>query len=502
MDFKAALDPVGMTPCDFCTRHSLECRWPELDSSIPDLPKAAAKRKPFVRVKKTTGQPIVPRAESDILDLVPAAAGQQQPELTLAGPPIVPARVVSAPPAINFGFGPPFLYANNGTGGMLSPMLVPNMYSQQVPANYLVSTPPPLSPGHTYPSMDLQISLGGSADLGLAYSQPTASPTAFHQIPRPVSAIGATLPSSDCLQWLLSRFWLFHSDMGRNIPIHRPKFLRSAWTSSGDSLPLLWILLWGTTVFLDTPVNRHNWSHPELNIYTKTAIRERARIALIAGLQEATSDLAAIEAAQFAVPREALLTTVRRLVPVLQGLTLGMMFYEKTGGTRNMVALVSLVIRLGAVSAQALKSWINGVSPLLQRDPAAPFPVAEPAPVIEQWLRDHNVTPPLPRNLSLAASNKTPLEFARLSAEQQDEVILLAEYSACFFFAYGVDAWAADFLGTPWVLGSLAVSRISVALTTNLSPLRFLFPASTYLSKKPATFPSPLTPAASLTLRT
>lgn len=512
---------VGLTPCDYCKRKGLDCRWRRLGRTATTSSSTSSMTKIKKEVEQTDevlggGED----GEKDTLDYVetlPTWTGTSTLDTftpASAFPPLntplsTPLEAAfpaySASPATVVTANTPVVYTNNnffapmavsgntvgqtfigipqppagysytmtptglaavptnpyGLGYIASPAqltVVPGLGSAWSPAVALTN-PMPIGPTYlatTTPTIAQTMPF--NLPPGYILQQAPASPAFVPQTLSPLDHSGAILPSSDCLQWLISRFWNFHGEMGRNIPIHRPKFLRFAWSSSGESSPLLWILLWGTTVFLDTPANRHGWQHSELTLSAKAAIRERARASLMAGLQTATADLAAIENGSVPLTHASFSKTARQLVPVLQGLTLGMLFYERAGGARNMVALVSLIIRLGAVSAQALKGWIVRVSALVSKDSVTPTtPDEQGSPLgeteeLERWIREHGLEPPFQRDLSLAASMKSPSQLRLLGPQEQEDVVLLAEYAACFFFAYGVDAWAADLLGIPWVV--------------------------------------------------
>jgi hypothetical protein len=277
------------------------------------------------------------------------------------------------------------------------------------------------------------------------------------QVPHAISFFDPVgpLPSFDCINWLISCFWEFHADNGRNVAIHRARFLSTAWSPSGESSPLLFIILWGTTVYLDGKTNKFGWSHPELTLPAKLALRERARLALVGGLQTVSADLATLEMAPKAVPQAVLSAVAARVVPMLQGLVLAMLFYEKAGGQRNMVALVNLIVRMGILATSALRVWTEGASLLVrgnngQRGRGSD---SEDRHGVESWMKRYGVRPPFPIDQSLLVnSTKSPQELSMLAKPDQDDVILLTEFVSCHFYAYAVDAWAADLLGTRFVV--------------------------------------------------
>lgn len=448
-----AMDAVTMTPCDFCTRNRLECRWPLLSGSGETV------------LASTAPSPVIaPTAIGSVSRALATSNGVSLGNMENEDPKMRDVRILDS--AVGLNFMPNSATFTEPTGGTHALAVAGAGNANQVLAARYFGTSvmdtgfggqAPLSPIGFAPGISYD-QLRGVPGLGF-WTSPMPTPMAggsanspILTVPRPLSAFEAaqTLPSTDCLYWLLGCFWTFHGEMGRSVPIHRAKFLRSAWTPEGESSPLLWILLWGTTVFLDSPINRYRWGHPELTASAKAAIRERARAALVAGLQIATSDLAALETTDVEMPPAFLSRIAQRLMPVLQSLILGMLFYERAGGNRNMIALVSLVIKLGALSSQALKPWITRVTALVNDDrpPEARSPREELSEV-DRWIESRSLEPPFPHQYSLLASMKTPSLLTTLAYQDQEDIVLLAEYAACFFFAYGVDAWAADILGIP-----------------------------------------------------
>lgn len=430
-------DMVSMTPCDFCARNKLDCRW-VLPSANGEMLFGVV---PLSEPPPTTSSLVGSSDLSGISSLLDAdsAAVTIMEEGTFTVPDEEPldssvdlsflaARQLASPglstspaPLYPFGLGPVTSF----------PSFCHHQYDSQSPILPQIA---PLFP----------------------QAIPSASSYALSSIPPSISAFepAPALPSNDCLYWLLSCFWTFHgAELSRNVPIHRTKFLKTAWAADGEASPLLWMILWGTTIILDSPANKFNWSHPDLTPSAKAAIRERARLALIGGLTRATSDLAAIETADVQLASGFLSRTARRVVPVLQSLVLGMFFYERSHGNRHMISIVSLIIKLSAVSAHTLKAWIVNVTNLVQVGQLAEIgpagPGNEPYPEVERWIENHAIDPPFSYDASLLASIKSPAQLKAMSIQDQDDVVLLAEYAACFLCGYGVDAWAADILGIP-----------------------------------------------------
>jgi len=63
-------------------------------------------------------------------------------------------------------------------------------------------------------------------------------------------------------------------------------------------------------------------------------------------------------------------------------------------------------------------------------------------------MQAYDVRPALPREQSLIWTIKSNGQLGMLPEYDQDNIILLAEFASCSFYAYGVDAWASDLLGT------------------------------------------------------
>lgn len=314
------------------------------------------------------------------------------------------------------------------------------------------------------------------------------SPTLTMSIPQPMSPFDPStpLPSSDCIFWMVKRFWARYDDMGRSAVIQRRRFLDTCLSSSGMGSPLLWVVLWGACVFWEKdskdPEGRVVPWHPELTPRAKQAIVDRARMVLVGGLYQVLADLAVMESGNAVVPEEgggeawnwatngggaassALLAgptspeslklfrrqaeTAKRIVPILQSLVLGINFSEKAGGDKLMVSLVSLSVKVAKCAATALKSWIRTMVARLTKETNAELGTPPELLEMEAWLQRQGISTPFPFSESLCASLMHPATLNSLSHEEKGEIVLLAEFCATYYYCMGCDCWAADVIGS------------------------------------------------------
>lgn len=272
-------------------------------------------------------------------------------------------------------------------------------------------------------------------------------------VPRPLSAFdpASPMPSSECVFWMLSRFWDGYWDLGRAGLVQRRPFVPDF---NGPAAPLLWAMLWGTSVrstgrsnFNRTDGNGIGW-HPELDGRSKHAIVERARTVLVGALYSAMDEMQSSSLVSGGDPannRTQLLSSARKIVPVLQSLVLGMLYSEQSGDSRVMVALASLSVRMAKSAALALKGWVAlCVGRLTSRPMLSPIPGE--GHFMDDWFYQEGIVPVVRASESLSAS----LAVDGLSDDEEEEVLLLAEFCASYYFCFGLEIWAADLMGTGW----------------------------------------------------
>lgn len=66
---------------------------------------------------------------------------------------------------------------------------------------------------------------------------------------------------------------------------------------------------------------------------------------------------------------------------------------------------------------------------------------------MDDWFGREGIVPVVKASESLSAS----LAMEGLSDDEEEEVLLLAEFCASCYFCFGLEAWAADMMGTAWV---------------------------------------------------
>lgn len=444
---------VGMTSCAFCTKHGLECRWATLDK---ELTKAGSGDKGR---KHNDGAIQLPLNN---VNEVPASAFRN-PEPIASAPAVVPTVNQLFGTGLGFELDLSAVLGPAPVAPLLGSTVLPSHSPWSLPEADAFSDFSPTSATPRFFPFDVSL---GTTQSGSAAPDDGSVDGSYSSIsPRPLPDIawGPPLPSTECLNWLITTFFDFHAEMGRNVAINRARFLAAAVGPSGDASPSFWILLWGTTVLLDKDSwNRNHFQHPDLNISAKRAIVERSRTALFAGLQSLTSDMAALGSQNRPSDIAEQSAMARRIVPLLQGLILGMLFYERAGGTRNMVALVSLIIRLGSLAATVLKGWILHVTSLTRDERPPEARVFDEEPEIEEWMRRKGIQVVVPYELSLAYHSKSPTQLALLPPWDVEEIILLNEFASCFFYTDGVEVWASDLLGTPLINGSAERDHVPI----------------------------------------
>lgn len=409
---------LGTGECSFCVRNGLVCRWPARENK---------RRRGNIKGEKTE--------DVESTDVVDGNGYASDFEVGLPNAIFSPQSTDFTPAGQFAATGLPLHSLFQQLGGRIS-----------LPLNMAMSGPN--SSLFMWPNeFGLQSPIPAGNPLSIDYLLEAGFATPR---PGPELGLGPPLPSTDCINWMISTFFEFHVDMGRNVAINRAHFLTAAVEPSGETSPCFWILLWGTTVLLDKdPSNSNQFYHPELNAATRKAIADQARTALLVGLQAISSDMCMIEEGLLPTDPAHLSLVARRIIPMLQGLILGMLFYERAGGTRNMVALVALIIRLGTLASTTLKNWIVHVTQLTQVDGPPEGRLHDGNPEIEEWLARHGMASLLPAQLSLAYRTKSAAELALLPVQDLEDVLLLGEFASCFFYADGLEVWGADLLGTP-----------------------------------------------------
>ena len=255
------------------------------------------------------------------------------------------------------------------------------------------------------------------------------------------------MPSQECINWMFQRFWERYNDMGRTSPLNRKRFHQS----SGDS-PLFWIVLWGASLStddVDAP------APPDWSPLTKSFIVQKARLALVAGLEKAVAELASASA-----NRPSGLALARLVVPVLSGLCLGIVFSEKAKLTRHMLALCSLAVRFAVSATSALRPWMDSVSDMLREDRTVLSDVGDDVREIVEWMDSNEISQPFPIEESLRYRSISPQTFATLTPAQKEEAYLLTEFSGTFFYATGISAWSTDVVGMAPLMSSAELATI------------------------------------------
>jgi hypothetical protein len=126
-----------------------------------------------------------------------------------------------------------------------------------------------------------------------------------------------------------------------------------------------------------------------------------------------------------------------------------MLFSEQKGVERMMVALVSLSIKVARCAAEALRSWIRGMVGRMTEDGGnGQLGIPDELREIESWLDAEGLSRPFPISESLCWSLMHPNTLASLTVEDREEIVLVAEFCASYFYCLGCDVWAADLIGS------------------------------------------------------
>lgn len=463
----------SMTACSFCRKHRLECTFPPMSLALLQaLEEEWTSLKGLGSAADETPFSIFPTERSKVMEPTPkspkktvAKAGQKRKrteletseQSLLVDDPVTLSLELSATWSATDGHlvGLSGYRGNNqhfvpgdlgypsqeGFFGQNPEILFPLNLDFGTLQNEMLAVPFSYDPAQSVPD---------PASFHANQTLPLFAATALGEWPpieRPLSLVGGMLPSTECILWMVNRFWDFKEQMGRTTVVHRGRFFRSCCVPGGAP-PLLWIILWGVAVLFDT-VPDAPWDPilGELVPTARKAIVERARLAMIAGLEAASTDLAVAQS-PLATP-DMVSDVAGRVIPLLQGLILGIIFSEKADGVRNMVGLTSLSIRFGMTLASSLKSWMRSISGLLveERFPAVDqfFPDLV---TVENWIAKEGISPPFPLDQSLAYTLVKQSTLAQLPLPVLDQIILLAEFATAHWYCASLDSWAADVVGS------------------------------------------------------